>query len=504
MPTTNTATPNNLLTRWQSIILIVVVSAVILLLGLDTYPAAWFDEGYKANGARTLAERGVYGTYTANGYIPFDPGLSSGPVDMSLMAVTFATVGRGVVQMRLSSVLFTLLAVVALYTIARQLYGSQPGLIILLFVLAFPAIGDTGFLLIGRQALSEPAALALIAGGLAVWFGGWDTPRWYIAVAAGLLMGLGLLSKTQYAIPLLPAIFVVSVAYILHQRSDVVYFGVTLFAIVFVIGAWMGLGRILTPPEIAQENTAMLLDAIQTNLITGLWGRTLTTTALIVIGIMVFGAASAAWRLRGQGLNTSRQWAELTIIAFVSLTVIWHALFSIGWPRYAYVGLVFGLLLVGKWVYDRLSAWLPGLMQRTVGIIAALVLIALVTNIAPILLITPDSDAEAISDYVDDNIPTDAIIETWEWELTVLSDHWQYHLPHQRYLFEAIRQFSHEQRLLMTLDYDPLQADPDYLIVGPFATFTNIYTPDLETHFEHVTSMGEYHLYERIEENSAS
>lgn len=499
---TNSTSPLSFISRNATLFLLLFIAVIILTANLGGYPAVWFDEGYKANGARTLAEDGIYGTYTTNGYIPFDPGLSSGPVDMSLMALTFSAFGRGVIQMRVSSVMLTLLALVALYAIARQLYGHPAGLLIALFVVAFPVISDTGFLLIGRQALSEPAALALILTGLALWFAGWDQPRWYVGFAAGLIMGLGLLSKTQYAIALLPAVFITSAAYSYRRRTHLVYFGVTLATVMLVIVAWMSLGRLLTPVDIAQENSAMLLDAIQTNLITGLWGRTLSNHALVIIGVMSLGVISAGVRLRRTGLQTSANWAEVCIVLFVAVTIIWHALFSIGWPRYAYAGLVLGLLLVGKFAYDLLVRWLPQLTRRPAALAALLIVAALVIHVVPVWSHPySDSGAEAFSDYVDTHVAPEAVIETWEWELTALSNHKAFHLPHQRYLFEAIRQFSHEQLSEMHLSYDPLQANPDYLITGPFSKFTNIYDSITFTdHFRHVITIGDYDLYERIQE----
>ncbi len=77
------------------------------------------------------------------------------------------------------------------------------------------------------------------------------------------------------------------------------------------------------------------------------------------------------------------------------------------------------------------------------------------------------------------------------------------HHPHQRYLFEAIRQFSHTETAF-DLHYDGLQADPDYLIIGSFAEWTDIYPYEMvEQHFEELAQFGIYTIYKRKAMTSA-
>lgn len=103
-----------------------------------------------------------------------------------------------------------------------------------------------------------------------------------------------------------------------------------------------------------------------------------------------------------------------------------------------------------------------------------------------------------MADYIRRAIPRQAVIESWAWELDALSSHWQYHHPHQRYLFLAIRQFSHNQKPF-DLDYDLLQADPDYLITDQFSSWTHIYQPEaIRANFIELAEIGTYRLYQRI------
>ena len=183
------------LTSRRARVLVLGISFLLLIVALDTYPHIWFDEGYKANAGYTLATYGVYGTHTIDGFIPFDPGISSGPADLVALAISFKLFGPGIVQARLISVMFTLIAVFSLHQIAEFLYGRRPALFILLLMLAVPALGDAGFILVGRQILGEPAALGMIALGLWFWFKSWHTENGWWSVLGGLVIGLGLLSK---------------------------------------------------------------------------------------------------------------------------------------------------------------------------------------------------------------------------------------------------------------------------------------------------------------------
>jgi 4-amino-4-deoxy-L-arabinose transferase-like glycosyltransferase len=491
-------------------LLLLMISLPVLALHLDVYPPIWLDEGYRINAARTLAERGIYGTYTTTGYLPFDPGISSGPIDIIPIALSFRLLGIGVAEARLIIILFTLLALFSLYATSVYIYGHAAGLFIILVLLAIPPIGGVSFLLIGRQVLGEAPSLAMVMLGLWLWFRSWEDEGWLLTLMAGLAFGLGLLSKMQVSIALLPSLALIATARGLKNRSQFAKLLTPLVITAGIIGAWMLLGRIGTTEQIRQENSLMLFDAIRSNLLTGLFGRTLNTSALVILAIMSMGVLVSGWRLRTQSLGArpfaNARWAEATIALFVLFSALWFAFFSVGWPRYAYAGLTASLLLFGKLSWDTFQQarrWIgrlwPALDSYAYTIaLVGLALIVILVNVQPILQFEEDYKAQQMADYIRTEIPRYAVIESWEWELDALSSHWEYHHPHQRYLFLAIRQFSHEQRPF-DLDYDVLQADPDYLVTGPFSNWTRIYDPEvIETDFVELSEIGVYRIYKRI------
>jgi hypothetical protein len=477
-------------------ILLASLGLISLVVALDTYPRIWFDEGYKLNAAFTFLQYGVYGTHTVNGFLPFDPGISSGPVDVLAVALSFKLFGVGIISARLVSVIFSLLAVFSLYHIAVYLYDTRASLFIILGVIAFPAIEGTGLFLIGRQVLGEPAALGLITAGLWLWFRSWTNNSNTASLVAGLLIGLGLLSKTQIAIALLPTLFIIGMARGLRYRSHWLNDLLPVVAAVGVILVWMIIGRLFTPVEEAHQNSRMLLEAVRTNLITGLWGRSLTGHSLLILAVMGVGLFSGLWRWYQQGVfpRNNAAWAEAAVTLFVGLSAIWFALLSVGWPRYAFAGLVFSLLLNGKLAWNLFRRVMPAHFYRPA--IGALCALTLVTNLAPIAIARYTPDAQVASAYIQANIPKDAVVETWEWELDALSLHSAFHHPPQDYLFEAIRQFSHEKRDF-DLDYDALRANPDYIVTGGFSDWTGIYKRDvLYSECAPVTEIGIYRIFD--------
>jgi 4-amino-4-deoxy-L-arabinose transferase-like glycosyltransferase len=490
------------------LLLLIFISIPGLVLGLDTYPPIWFDEGYKLNAARTLTYRSIYGTYTTAGYVAFDPGISSGPADVLPTALVFKLVGVGVAEARIVSVFFTLLAVCCLYSISSFLYERRAALFITMFSLASPAIQGINFLMIGRQILGEPAALALTALGLWLWFRSWESKAWFTALLAGLTLGLGLLSKSQVGIALLPSLTLIAIGRGLRERSHLPLMATPIIVSMSVLLGWMLIGRLGTSAAIRTENSAMLLDAIRSNLLTGLYGRTLSKSAFIIVLIMGLGTVASvkSWRVfvPSGKVATNSEWAEATVSLFVLFSALWFTFLSVGWPRYAYAGLVFSLLLIGKLVWNTLKsilhlvgASLPRLERIAYEVtIAGLALIVIVVNIYPILQSKQDYQAQQMADYISSEVEKDAIVESWEWELDALSSHWEYHHPHQRYLFLAIRQFSHERKPF-NLNYDVLESKPDYLVTGPFSNWTGIYeTDDIKDNFIKLEEIGAYTIYQ--------
>jgi 4-amino-4-deoxy-L-arabinose transferase-like glycosyltransferase len=497
------------LTTMRRILLLLVVCLPALTLRLADYPSIWFDEGYRTNAARTLAVTGQYGTYTTDGWMPYDVGISTGPADIVPQAVGYSLLGPGVAQARVIGALYALLAVGALFMLARLLFGELAGFLALLLVLAFPPIQGVSLLLIGRQVLGETPALALVTLGLWMWFKSWGRADLGLAVASGACIGLGLLSKTQVAFGLLPAMAIVA---LLRGRKcrGIFFFSLPLQGTVLIIGGWQLWTAISTSPEVRIRNAQMLGNAIRTQLLTGLWGGHLDRPALAILAVMLVATLGGAWQLlrkrRRSGTLTDADWGMATLVLLVGCSAVWFGFLSIGWPRYAMVGHVFGILLLGKLAWDAYRAAATRLagthasMDGRSGTIAAVVLalVAVVVTIPPILRWQDASHAQQAAEYVSAHVPKDAVVESWTWELDGLTNHWLFHHPDLSYLYLAERQEFHDQ-VPFALHYDTLQADPDYLISGPFSQWTRLYDPEvLRTSFRKLTTIGQYVIFERI------
>ena len=99
-------------------------------------------------------------------------------------------------------------------------------------------------------------------------------------------------------------------------------------------------------------------------------------------------------------------------------------------------------------------------------------------------------------EYINKNMPPAAVIETYDAELFFFLRH-RYHYPPDQVHVELIRQ--KERGETPAVDYDPLKADPDYLVVGPWCSYYKCYDSVLTgSAFRFVTRFGPYQIFERV------
>ena len=487
--------------RWLHALLLAAITLGLLLPRLDTAPPAWYDEGYNLHATALLAQQGFYGTYTTEGWRPFDSGISSGPPLIVPAALSFKLFGAGVAQARLASVLYTAAAALGLYALAAYFYGQAAALFVTLALIAFPTPDAANFLFVGRQFLGESAALAGIVVGLWLWFRAWETGRWSYSLLAGIAFSIAPLAKPHAGIPLLPTLVIIAALRAVKDRSQIVRLATPTVVMLAIFGGWMLLQRSAAQP--AQVGALDMFNAIKVSFLSGLQGRPLPASAYRIFAAMAFAVLVSGWRLlaRRPRLNTPGAWGEAAVVLFVLVTALWYFFLSLGWPRYAYTGFTLSLLLIAKFGYDAFQ-WarqkLPMRYNLQTLAMAGLALVAVVVNGYPVLQFEPENYAQETGSYIQQQIPRDAVIESWAWEIDGLSGHQEYHHPNQNYLITAVSQAFITQQPF-DLDYDPLQADPDYLLAGPFSDWVGIYDgAALDAHFEMRAEFGPYRIYQRI------
>lgn len=493
-----------MLKRAGAVLVLLAVCVPALTVHLATCPAPWYDEGTRTQVARTLIEHGVYGTSTVEGDHPFDPLSSTGPVDIFAVAASFRAAGVGMAQARLPIALFALLSVLLLYAIACWLWGDRAALFAVLVVLAMPRIQDTSLLLLGRQVMGEAPALALALLSLGLLFHAIARDRPWAAALAGAAAVLSVFSKVQIAFGLLPAL---AVGVLLASAAGGYRWARTLALVsggALTAGAWRAAELASTSPALQHAHAAIVIEGLRFQLLT-LAPRRLPPSAWWAAALIGVGVACQTWRTSDGWRRrpvSARQCAERVLLVFVVCAGGWFITLSIGWPRYSFAAVVMAQLLVGQCAYElferlcRTQLPAPIAKRAYPAAIAVVALCAAAVNLVPLWRCPQENFVRQVADYVRDTIPRSAVVESVEWEVDALSTHWNFHHPAQRYEMAAIEQFS--AGVPFDLGYEALQADPDYLLTGPFSDWVRLYPWEVrQRSFRLLATFGPYRVYAR-------
>jgi 4-amino-4-deoxy-L-arabinose transferase-like glycosyltransferase len=494
----------------RSIVTIIAVAVVIFLalFNLTGYPTPWFDEGLNFQPSKNLVLHGQYAMLSSEGFRVLDPAIQTGPPVILPIALSFKMLGIGLFQARLVTSLFSVLGVVVYYRIAQSLYNQAVSWLAVILLLTF-AVHDSfvSYLYLGRQVLGEVPALFFFLSGLLVWFRSWERVESRYLIGAGLLFGLAMVTKSQFNLLVPPTLLAVWLTgffafKMLHLRHLVIP-AILCAGLVLI---WYGCQVMIAGPQQFSLNVAILRAGMYLHVLNfSLATMRHSLGVLARTGYVVWGSLSlvhALWHSRQRNLATLRR---LALLVFAGLWLAWYAVASICWPRYTFVAVAVSHIFYAALLYDALATlaslkqaspkrrWLQTISAFALLAIAGWMLISGYSTIRSILRNHDDSYFQ-FARYLNESIPPDAIVESWEWELDLVTDLRYHHPP--TWVTNAVTRRLWEDDSESGTVYDPREFAPEYLVVGPVARWTRVYTDTgLLDGADLQGSIGQYELY---------
>ncbi len=461
-------------------------------------PAPWLDEGLNWGAAWSLATTGQYGLASADGFRPFDPGTQTGPTVVVPTALLLRLLGPDPAVARLSVGLYAALGAVAFALFARRLLGDWrlAALAVALLLIGNP-VDHVHYLSLARQFLGETVALGFLVLGAWLWLRAADRPSTLGWVGAGLAWGLAAVTKSQALLLLAFSVpFVLGIERLFIRRVPWQAYGVTLLTAVVVVGVWLGVQWTFSGPAVFDENSRVLREGVAIHVLTihpSNWARSMDV--LVRTGWVLWGAGAVLWAVltRPAGVGALDR---LVGVAPVVVSALWFAFLTIGWERYAFY------LVNLSWIW--LAGWLGALWTRTAGPrsvyragVVAVIAFLVVTGLGPQVqtwVNPPDSGYGAMRAHLQETLPADTVVETWEWEMALGPGPAYLFPPHTALNSFTVRDFREAIDQPQT-DLVPARPRGSYVLVGRLGGWSGIYTAWISGRAP-VARYGDYALYD--------
>lgn len=490
--------------------LIVLLSGMIDLEGL---PSLWWDEGWTLCVARTWLERGHYGCLLAGE--PASSALAGSFSVVAPVALSFRLFGIGIWQGRIVGLLFTAAALVLFSYLVRQLYNRTLAIATLLVLLLLPTREVIHPLLIGRQVLGEMPAIFYLLAGYTCFFLAQQRSSPFLLPAIGF-WGIALRTKAQVE-PFWLISLLVPLVLVLYKRQ-------WRPAMLITLGVFGSLGA-SSPLRWGQQ----LLLAGHTLPFPPMQGLTDTHIVVLASGARLsalrlaltsglptlIGLGYATWlwsrNLRQQRQINAPEIVQLMLLVLSGGWFAWFILLSPSWPRYACPPIFFSSPFIAALLHDLTDGFRFSSVAKTVSsfftarlfsqqnlrTLCTLLLFARIgySFIGPLRYLGSDTSVLQVAHLLNTATPPDSLVETYDAELFFLLDR-PYHYPPPQIHVDLIRRPL--LRHPVPIVYDPLAANPDYLVVGSLSRTWHLYEPLLATGaFRPLHDFGRYQIYQR-------
>jgi 4-amino-4-deoxy-L-arabinose transferase-like glycosyltransferase len=496
---------------------ILVVTFCLLIYQLPNWPVIWFDEGVNLQVSKNLAQLNQYGIASSDGFRPFDPWVTTGPTVLVPIALAFKLMGIGLLQARLVMALYSLLTVFFFFLLAEHLFGTKVALLSSLLLLVSPVgtgmLGDTSgtFLGLSRMVMGEIPALLFILVGTLSWFRWLDMSNKFFLLNSGIMFGLAFVTKPQtlLIIVVFAAIWFADRLWSRQLQWPSIVVPVTISLLSFLL--WRGYQTVASGHDPTDFGSDIDLVLIQAASGFGLFRRNaLNVLILLKSGALIWGIPGLLYGL-GSGMQRDKVAVKhMFMLSIVIVWILWFVLASIGWIRYAFVGLMILQILTAKLLVDLAGGFanLKSLTLREgklgfgdqtlkqLAIFSAMVLMVLVPlqeRVRSIISAELEPPPIKFTQVLHAHVPEAALIETFEPEIVFLSDR-TFHQPTASITNAAIKYVQFGQTYSTV--YDLSQIRPDYIVNGPFGKWTDLYVEELtKNNYTLVASIDGHDLY---------
>ncbi len=504
-----------------------VCMAIFVCFKLTSMPPLWFDEGWALSVARNWLEMGHYGLLLSGQPIPITM-LNTGFPVLILQTLSFKLFGIGLWQARIPWTIVVLLVFLFLYLLINRLFNAKIATLAIILSILAPAQIDLHPIVLGRQVLGEMLAILFLILGYGFLYIAWNR-KFIMLLVPAVFWALALETKPQ-VIPFFCISIVFVLVYYLKQRDifSKLLTSSIFTVLVYILLKWGWRGYIQSLPLTSlneagsYEMENYLGNALYYIVVLFGPGRLNLLKAVLFSGYGLVSAIGVVWFAfylfkirRSQTKDSIRNVINISLWALSFSWIMWYIFLSVGWPRYAFPGVFLGniyaaLLINNIYTPQKLEKMLlkgsSDLRTRRIpyqGVVFALftgiLLFALYSTIGQILYASSTaSDAVVdVTSYLNQTQEEDALIETYESELFFLLDG-TYHYPP-----DIVQHTANRRRFLghdVVIDYDPLEMDPDYIVVGLVNSWWHVYDTAIASDaYDLVFEKGIYQVYNKTQ-----
>jgi 4-amino-4-deoxy-L-arabinose transferase-like glycosyltransferase len=485
-------------------LLVLVVMLPFLFVRLAQVPYTWYDEGLNLSALSTLAETGLYALSSDGQLRLADPAIQTGPPMIVPMSWYYRLSGHDLALIRLPVVITSLITLVVFYAFVCRLFNRNAALLAVLFLLAMPGEYTGSYILLSRQVLGEIPAILVITLGLHLLLN--ERSSLLQNILTGLLFGLAIALKSQVLL-ILPAALGLWALYRIYRDRQEWRRWLVIIGVLLLVYGLDTLWRAGMAGDQFTQNTNVLRDGALIHILPFRALNNLRDTSLLLrFGAMLLavgGTILLLWRVpAARPTRPQNRQVMYFLLLFVSVWALWYALVSIGWQRYAFIGLVFAMPFLGF-----LAAYLIETVVRRPAVLRWVYVGATVVLLAFIayyqwrkLQDTGGEQFFAMTDFVQQNVPQDAVIVSWEWPAQFVTGR-QVVYP----TTNIVNAITADLALGHGYDpalFNPLAECPSYVLLGSFEVDRRVLAEALAAaEPEPLFSQGYYELYHIPEGN---